>query len=77
MLWSNSHGLWQTLPTNLLPGNTHIVRSRKFLIVVLGLLGIMMFKPDFQIFNQVMSKLIQESGHPRIVRAIGMKETNF
>ena len=45
---------WKTLliPTNLLPRNTHIVRSRKSLIVVLGLLGIMIFKPDFQFFNQ-------------------------
>ena len=48
------------------------------LIVVLGLLGIMIFKPDSQFFNQVKRKLLQESGHPRIVLSvIGVKETNF
>ena len=52
--------------------------KQKVLIVALGLLGIMILKPDFPFCNQVKRKLIHESGHPRIVlKVIGMKETNF
>ena len=72
MLWSNSHGLWQTLENIVNTDKsaaweyTHSSKQ-KSLIVVLGLLGIMILKPDFQFFNQVKRKLLQESGHPRIV----------
>ena len=70
MLWSNSHGLWQTLQNTVNTDKsaaweyTHSSKQKVLTCSPIGLLGIMMFKLDFQFFNQVKRKLIQKSGHP-------------
>ena len=56
----------------------HTFLSTKFVVVVLGLLAIVILEPDFQFFKRARRKLIQESGHPRIVLQVnGMKEKDL
>ena len=67
MLWPNSYGLWQTLENTVNTNKSVVWEDTKFLAESSLAPRHHDFDPDFQMFQQVRRKLLQESGHPQIV----------